>query len=205
MAEAGADESSWRQFPKTKDDWTWLYPEVPKVLRQLVEDGCALGYERTVRDDVLTAALAASRSSSSRTKQVRNAFRYSARCTKSDEKIPGAPGQQKKFIDKMPEIALNLKVPFHAFAAFERDEYRKPATGMWDSYVADFNEGVPVGARFLLHRNSGRSADPSHEADLTQSFYVGDAAGRPRTATSDPDHSDCDSSARPSFQAAAER
>ncbi|KAL8286350.1 hypothetical protein RQP46_004367 [Phenoliferia psychrophenolica] len=125
--------ASGAKFAKDKDDWTWLYPEIPSVLKQLVADGYSL---------VLLSNQA------------------------------GASAQQKKFLDKIPLIALSLKVPFHAFAAFQRDEYRKPSTAMWDSYVADFNDGVVV--------------------DLKESFYVGDAAGRSRTANTDADHSDCD-------------
>lgn len=45
-------------------------------------------------------------------------------------------------------------------------QFRKPATGMWDRFVNDFNGGVDV--------------------DMEASFFVGDAAGRRG------DHSDAD-------------
>jgi len=58
-------------------------------------------------------------------------------------------------------------VPFRILAANAKDQFRKPLTGMWDS-VEDIlkNEGVDI--------------------DYGSSFYVGDAAGRPR------DHSSVD-------------
>ena len=48
----------------------------------------------------------------------------------------------------MPDIALELDVPFHVFAAKDKDEFRKPDTGMWDIYVKSFNDGIAVGKRF---------------------------------------------------------
>lgn len=90
----------------------------------------------------------------------------------------GSPKSQSNFQRKLPLIAQNLgggAVPFHCFAALDYDEYRKPATGMWDAFVANYNGGV--------------------EVDLASSLYVGDAAGRPR------DHSDTDRSKHDSHSA----
>ncbi|GAA6027869.1 hypothetical protein JCM8097_001757 [Rhodosporidiobolus ruineniae] len=70
------------------------------------------------------------------------------------------------FHRKLPVICRKLNIPLHAFAAFEFDQYRKSATGMWDAFVELFNGGIAV--------------------DYANSFYVGDAAGR---AT---DHADTD-------------
>ncbi|BGP30961.1 DNA kinase/phosphatase Pnk1 [Rhodotorula toruloides] len=66
--------------------------------------------------------------------------------------------RQNIFKAKLPLVCGKLDVPLHAFAAWGRDEYRKPAPGMWEAYVEQFNEGVAV--------------------DYTNSFFVGDAAGR---------------------------
>ncbi|GAA5904485.1 hypothetical protein JCM6882_008921 [Rhodosporidiobolus microsporus] len=71
------------------------------------------------------------------------------------------------FRRKLPVVCRKLNVPLHAFAAWEFDEHRKSATGMWDEYVR-VNEAKGV------------------EIDYPQSFYVGDAAGRPI------DHADTD-------------
>lgn len=53
---------------------------------------------------------------------------------------------------------LNLS-PLSIYAATENDEFRKPRLGMWHEFLKDYNlEAARV--------------------DLTQSFFVGDAAGR---------------------------
>ncbi|GJN87618.1 hypothetical protein Rhopal_000573-T1 [Rhodotorula paludigena] len=62
------------------------------------------------------------------------------------------------FRKKLPLLANALEIPFRAFAAFDFNEFRKPAPGMWDAFVHQCNGGV---------------------VDYDTSFYVGDAAGRP--------------------------
>ncbi|BGP14822.1 hypothetical protein JCM10213_001812 [Rhodosporidiobolus nylandii] len=78
----------------------------------------------------------------------------------------GTPKNQEKFKRKMPLLCKRLDVPLHVFAAFEYDHFRKSATGMWDAYAENFNDGIAV--------------------DFSQSYYVGDAAGRTG------DHNDTD-------------
>ncbi|GAA6020040.1 hypothetical protein JCM8202_004964 [Rhodotorula sphaerocarpa] len=78
----------------------------------------------------------------------------------------GQPGAQNKFKAKMPLLCGKLDIPVRVFAAWGYDEYRKSSTGMWDAFVERFNGEVAV--------------------DYGQSFYVGDAAGRPG------DHNDTD-------------
>ncbi|TNY24593.1 polynucleotide kinase 3 phosphatase-domain-containing protein [Rhodotorula diobovata] len=70
------------------------------------------------------------------------------------------------FKRKMPLVARALDIPLRAFAAFDYNEFRKPAPGMWLAFEERFNGGVPV--------------------DYKASFFVGDAAGRQG------DHSDTD-------------
>lgn len=53
------------------------------------------------------------------------------------------------FLEMIPDVPVTVMV------ALKRDEYRKPSTGMWDMLVGD----TPI--------------------DMEQSFFVGDAAGRP--------------------------
>lgn len=60
---------------------------------------------------------------------------------------------------KIRMIQQRLEVPCQFFIATGQTEYRKPRTGMWRTLEQKFNDGVPI--------------------DLNQSFYVGDAAGRP--------------------------
>lgn len=57
-------------------------------------------------------------------------------------------------------------------AATESDQYRKPGVGMW-KYLKDdiFQE---------------------YKIDMKESFYCGDAAGRPKTASRSKDFSDSD-------------
>ena len=59
---------------------------------------------------------------------------------------------------KAEAVAGVLKVPLLLLAATSRDMYRKPCVAMWDYMIKSENGGVA--------------------ADLKESFYVGDAAGR---------------------------
>ncbi|RDX45439.1 PNK3P-domain-containing protein [Lentinus brumalis] len=69
---------------------------------------------------------------------------------------------------KIPLIANALSdVPFHIFAATEKDGYRKPIPGMWYELERIF-------------------AQDHVQIDVAASFFVGDAAGRPN------DHSSTD-------------
>ena len=49
-------------------------------------------------------------------------------------------------------------LPVTLFAAIGEDDFRKPRTGMWDHFVREENKGMVV--------------------DMSQSYYIGDAAGR---------------------------
>lgn len=75
---------------------------------------------------------------------------------------------------KIGMIQQRLGVPCHFFAATGPNMYRKPRTGMWEALQNDFNDGV--------------------EIDMKQSFYVGDAAGRPEVKLTKrkKDHSSAD-------------
>lgn len=61
--------------------------------------------------------------------------------------------KQTIFKDKLPLIFGSLDVPLHLFAAFARDEYRKPAPGMWKAYVEQFNDGIAIGERVRTSRS----------------------------------------------------
>lgn len=69
---------------------------------------------------------------------------------------------------KMAHIAAAIDVPMRVFAALGDDVYRKPRLGMWEEFVGRWNGGV--------------------EVDLSESFFVGDAAGRKKYR----DHQDTD-------------
>ncbi|OMO74744.1 Zinc finger, PARP-type [Corchorus capsularis] len=77
-------------------------------------------------------------------------------------------------IGRLNSFIEQVKVPMQVFIACgigssggkADDPYRKPNPGMWHIMEKHFNSGIPI--------------------DMDQSFYVGDAAGRPN------DHSDAD-------------
>ncbi|XP_033833465.1 bifunctional polynucleotide phosphatase/kinase [Periophthalmus magnuspinnatus] len=64
------------------------------------------------------------------------------------------------FKSKVEDILATLKLSVQVFVASGSGMYRKPVVGMWTHLCEKANEGVPV--------------------DKTKSFYVGDAAGRPK-------------------------
>ncbi|CAL1571153.1 unnamed protein product [Knipowitschia caucasica] len=63
------------------------------------------------------------------------------------------------FKSKVEDILATLKLPVQVFVASGPGIFRKPVVGMWTHLCEKANEGVSV--------------------DKVQSFYVGDAAGRP--------------------------
>ncbi|XP_061636944.1 bifunctional polynucleotide phosphatase/kinase isoform X1 [Phyllopteryx taeniolatus] len=63
------------------------------------------------------------------------------------------------FKSKVEDILTTLQLPVQVFVAAGPGIYRKPAVGMWNHLCEKANDGVHV--------------------DNSQSFYVGDAAGRP--------------------------
>lgn len=60
---------------------------------------------------------------------------------------------------KIDDVIARIGVPMHAFVATADDRFRKPATALWDLFVAQFNGNVAP--------------------NLADCHYVGDAAGRP--------------------------
>ncbi|KAK6934140.1 Polynucleotide kinase 3 phosphatase, partial [Dillenia turbinata] len=77
-------------------------------------------------------------------------------------------------IGRLNNFLKHVKVPMQVFIACgfdksggqQEDPFRKPKTGMWQIMEKQFNSGIQI--------------------DMNQSFYVGDAAGRPN------DHSNAD-------------
>lgn len=68
------------------------------------------------------------------------------------------PQRIEEMKQKMKDIEQILDIPVQCFFSIEDDLYRKPNIDMWDCMESAWNQGVCV--------------------DRTQSFYVGDAAGR---------------------------
>lgn len=64
----------------------------------------------------------------------------------------------KEIMGKIDDISVELDLPLTAVVATKDDSARKPSRFMWDWFCENLNKGV--------------------EVDLSQSFFVGDAAGR---------------------------
>lgn len=60
---------------------------------------------------------------------------------------------------KIFQMIKQAGVPALVFCATQDDAFRKPSTGMWDKFTKELNGGMAI--------------------DKAESFYVGDAAGRP--------------------------
>ncbi|GIK06854.1 hypothetical protein Aspvir_002506 [Aspergillus viridinutans] len=65
------------------------------------------------------------------------------------------------FKERVTGVMRQIDIPISVYAATADDENRKPRTGMWREFVEDYDLDV-------------------FGVDLSASFYVGDAAGRPR-------------------------
>lgn len=75
----------------------------------------------------------------------------------------GIEKKRAKFSDlkyKFENMITQLEIPVYVFIATGENHMRKPSTGMWDYLLAKCNGSVSV--------------------NMTDSFYVGDAAGRPK-------------------------
>lgn len=73
---------------------------------------------------------------------------------------------------RIAAIMADVRADMGAFVATGKDNYRKPGTGMWEEFAQS------IGGLQLI--------------DPTNSFYVGDAAGRPARPGGDKDFSDSD-------------
>ncbi|CAB11157.2 DNA kinase/phosphatase Pnk1 [Schizosaccharomyces pombe] len=71
--------------------------------------------------------------------------------------IPRKPSAGHTFQMKIRAIFESLDLPIVLYAAILKDKFRKPLTGMWNSFLKDVNRSI----------------------DLSFIKYVGDAAGRP--------------------------
>lgn len=89
------------------------------------------------------------------------------RSIKSDQK------RLSDFKAKVTTVLTQLEIPLSIYAATARDRYRKPRVGMWEELLDDYDIS-------------------GEKVDLTCSFFVGDAAGRPASTGLKADHSHSD-------------
>lgn len=65
----------------------------------------------------------------------------------------------ESFKTKVSAVFNQLDIPISIYAATEKDNYRKPRTGIWTELLDDYDIG-------------------SADLDLEKSVFIGDAAGR---------------------------
>lgn len=143
-----------KSFPRDANDWEWC-----------VTPSGSMGVVAKLRE-IHRAGFVHFSLSVSLTSRSQSSRRYTILLISNQ--ASDNPKLAQDFQRKLPAVCRQLNIPLHAFAAFEFDQNRKSATGIWDSFVRDHNGGVDV--------------------DYGQSYYVGDAAGRPT------DHADTDRS-----------
>jgi bifunctional polynucleotide phosphatase/kinase len=109
-------------FAEDENDWTWYYPNIPKKLKSLSDDG------------------------------------YHIVFFTNQKGLSSGKTELTSFSNKLTQIVAQLP-PIDIFISSEDDYYRKPMTGMWQLFTS-------------LYPNSNISK--------IDSFYCGDAAGRPK-------------------------
>ncbi|KAJ3380999.1 hypothetical protein HDU84_005418 [Entophlyctis sp. JEL0112] len=112
-------------FSKSADDWRFVFPNVPDVVRKAYSDG----------------------------------FRI---IIFSNQKglYEGKGSKLEIFKGKVQHVARAFNVPLLVFASTEGDVHRKPQNGMWEFFISNH-------------------VDAGVNIDISSSFFVGDAAGRP--------------------------
>lgn len=94
---------------------------------------------------------------------------------KSDSKsLKNDQKRLNEFKTKVGYVFDQLDIPISVYAATEKDQYRKPRTGIWKEIVEDYD------------------LDVGQALQLTESIYVGDAAGRQARKDAKADHSSSD-------------
>ncbi len=82
-------------------------------------------------------------------------LKQSSKTLKMDQKRLG------DFKSKVSAVFTQLDFPISLYAATSQDQFRKPRTGMWQTLLHDYK------------------LEEAGSVDLDNSFFVGDAGGRP--------------------------
>ncbi|ORX39476.1 PNK3P-domain-containing protein [Piromyces finnis] len=119
------------KFPKDENDWQFLYSSTSSKLKKLVNDG----YRVVIFSN-------------------QNGF------SRKDRKKNGLL-KEKQFKKKIENIFKIIDIPITIFCAVEKDKFRKPCFGMWNTFLEKYNK---IEISMLYYEKS---------------FFCGDAAGRP--------------------------
>ncbi|EME84997.1 uncharacterized protein MYCFIDRAFT_41913 [Pseudocercospora fijiensis CIRAD86] len=119
-------------FSKGPDDWKWWHSSVPLKLKQLHGDGYAVIVVSNQSRVVL----------------------------KPEPKKAGDMKSLSNFKSKVSAVLTALDLPITAYAATQKDMFRKPRSGMWQQMLKDYG--------------LNGSTDVDHDSCI----FVGDAAGR---------------------------
>jgi DNA 3'-phosphatase len=167
-----------KKYPESEFDWTWKHNGAVNKLQALHEEGYKVRATTLVRpswswrDDVMAVQVV----------------------ILSNQKGVSLKKQDPEGLKrKVEDIVAKSGVPMEAFLATHDDIYRKPRTGMWDALVDRSAPRQLLPKRGTLSRKAPPALCPSSlkptEVDLGASFYVGDAAGRPKEGQRPKDHS----------------
>jgi bifunctional polynucleotide phosphatase/kinase len=121
------------RFSRDANDWCWWHGSVPGKLKELH----AKGYSLVIMSNQSGISL-----------------RLPANAPKV---IKG--DRLTQFKQKAAAVFNNLNLPIRIYAATEKDQFRKPASGMWEEFLKDHS---------LV----------ATDIDLKNSIFVGDAGGR---------------------------
>ena len=157
-------------FAKDATDWTWWDPSVPAALKNLYMDKYVSSETQSIVqgnranfDFELTISF--SYNIAILTNQGSISLKNDPKTIKSDQRSLSA------FKTKVSNILKHFDFPVTLLAATARDQYRKPRTGMWSELLEELDLEVGDGL------------------DLSASFFVGDAGGRPARKNHKADHS----------------
>ncbi|KUJ12099.1 PNK3P-domain-containing protein [Mollisia scopiformis] len=127
---------SGKKFASGAQDWKWWHASVPGMVRKMyLEDG----------QDRFTMVVVSN--------QAGLTLKHDAKGPKTQQ------SKVESFKTNVAAVFNQLDIPISIYAATEKDNYRKPRTGMWTELLEDYEI---------------RLAD----LDLDNSIFIGDAAGR---------------------------
>ena len=148
--------ASGNTFARNASDWKWWHASVPIRLRELNSKGYVYMqlHQAKLTDSLFCLP------GSYQVIIVSNQKKVSI--MQKDAKTRGGESKSlSMFKEKMTAVLRQLDIPLSVYAATEDDGFRKPRLGMWRQFLEDYH--------LSLLQNS---------LDWTESFCVGDAAGR---------------------------